>query len=161
MNAESTATPRLGNRAANALFVSETVSYLRGAGFPGAALDHASGLIRLTDPAAADQPETSWGIRARARRDLELSASTDAVQADAAAAGLRFSALVSRRYSAPIADAHVTLSLRDLGAILQRLEPAACTKPSARIRAGLPLDGTDWTPTPTLALVPSLDEEQD
>ena len=144
-------------------YVREVNSLLHRAGFPEAGQDAATGLVTL-GTISEDHNAPSWALDLHAGRHIRNAEFTDALAERADTAGLRWRATVQRRYGHDTGSSYVTMTLDQLTALLQRLEPAACTRPSARFRAGLPLDGTDWTPTPALALVPPVaetEQEQD
>ncbi len=130
-------------RKAHRRFHREVASLLHRAGFPLAGRDPVSGLVTLTATRSVDVngDEPSWGLDLHAGRDHRAAEHLDAVTSAADAAGLRWCATVQRRFGRDTAASYVTLTLDQFVQLLQRLEPAACTKPSARWRAELPMDG--------------------
>ncbi|MCZ2848090.1 hypothetical protein [Modestobacter sp. VKM Ac-2978] len=126
-------------------YVREVTNLLHRAGFPEAGQDADTGLVTLRT-SSEDDAAPSWALDLRAGRHIRKAEYSDALAERADAAGLRWRATVQRRYGHDTGASYVVMTLDQLTAILQRLEPAACTKPSARIRAGLGLDGTDWWP---------------
>jgi hypothetical protein len=133
--------------AAHRRYVREVNSLLHRAGFPIAGQDAATGLVTLAAQTDEDDDSApSWALALHSGRQHRNAEYADALTTKADAAGLRWRATVQRRYGHDTGSSYVTMTLDQLAAILQRLEPAACTRPSARVRAGLALDGTDWTP---------------